>query len=402
MQNPVLNWIDSQRDPMVTRVTDWCNINSGSRNLAGLAQMSSALQSAFSQLNGELLELEIPPEIIIDPAGKSVSNPLGKCILIRKRPEASRRILLAIHMDTVYGAEHSFQQVRRIDDATIGGPGVADAKGGLCVMLLALQAFEQSDLASNLGWEVLINSDEELGSPGSAALLVELAARHQVGLVFEPAHADGSLVGERKGSGNFTAVIRGRSAHAGRDFHLGRNAMHGAAELVLLLEEMNRTSPGLTINVAKIDGGGPTNIVPDLAIVRFNVRVPARKPTAGFEADLMRAVDQVRRRDGITVDLTGAFTSPARPMDAKTISLYQQLAQCGEQIGVPVTWHASGGVSDANKLAAAGLGVIDTLGPCGGNLHSDQEFLLTNTLTQKAKLTAAFLLKFAAGEITVG
>jgi glutamate carboxypeptidase len=399
MPTTSLQWIDAQHDRMVSLVTEWCNINSGSRNIPGLAAMSVALQSAFASLGGEMREIALQPDSLIDPSGGVVASPLGKVLSIRKRTDAPVQILLSIHMDTVYGPEHVFQQVRRIDDRALNGPGVADAKGGLCVMLVALEALDQSPLAAKVGWEVLINPDEELGSPGSAVLLAECAKRNQFGLVFEPAHADGALVGERKGSGNFTVVIRGRSAHAGRDFHQGRNAIHAAAELVVALEEMNRTNPGLIVNVGKIDGGGPTNIVPDLAIVRFNVRLPVHEPAGRVEAQLNSALDRVRRRDGILADLSGGFTSPSRPMDVPTTRLYQRLADIGTEIGLSLTWHASGGVSDANKLAAAGLPVIDTLGPCGGSLHSAQEFLLTDTLTQKAKLTALFMMKLAEGTV---
>lgn len=390
---------------MVSLVIDWCNINSGSRNVAGLAAMSRALQSAFAPLGGEMCETALPPETIVDASGQSVAFPLGKAISVRKRADAPVQVFLCIHMDTVYGQDHAFQVVRRADDRTLNGPGVADAKGGLCVMLVALEALEQSEWAGKIGWEVLITPDEELGSPGSAALLAECARRNQIGLVFEPAHADGALVGERKGSGNFTVVIRGKSAHAGRDFHQGRNAIHAAAELVVALEEINRTGPkwghGVTVNVGRIDGGGPTNIVPDLAIVRFNVRVPAHQPPQRIEGELQRVLDRVRLREGIQVAMTGGFNSPPRAMDVETTRLYQQLADCGKEIGLTLTWHSSGGVSDANKLAAAGLPVIDTLGPCGGNLHSDQEFLLTETLTAKAKLTALFLMRIASGSIGV-
>jgi glutamate carboxypeptidase len=390
-----LEWIDGQQDRMVSTVINWCNINSGSRNLNGLAAMSAALQSAFAPLGGDMRELDVAPETIVDNAGRSVAIPLGKAISIRKRPNARMQVFLGIHMDTVYGLEHLFQKVRRVDEHTLNGPGVADAKGGLCVMLITLEALEQSECAAQIGWEVLINPDEELGSPGSASLLTECARRNQVGLVFEPAYADGTLVGERKGSGNFSAIIHGKSAHAGRDFHQGRNAIHAAAELVIALEELNRLHPEMTLNVGRIDGGGPTNIVPDLAIVRFNARLPAHFQRERAEAELQRVIENVRRREGIQVELSGGFTSPARPMDVVTTRLYGQLADCGKEMGLAINWHSSGGVSDANKLAAAGLPVIDTLGPCGGNLHSDQEFLLTDTLTQKAKLAAMFLLKLA-------
>ncbi len=390
-----LNWIDAQHDRMVELVTRWCNINSGSRNLSGLAVMLAELKEAFAPLNGEMAEIAVSPETVIDNTGRSVSIPLGHALRIRKRPAAATQIFLCIHMDTVYALEHSFQQVKWIDGKTLQGPGVADAKGGICVMLIALEALERSDLSANIGWEVLLTPDEELGSPGSAALLSDAAKRNQLGLIFEPAHADGTLVGERKGSGNFTFVIHGKSAHAGRDFHQGRNAIHAAARLVTALDELNRTHPGVTVNVGRIDGGGPTNIVPDLGIVRSNVRVPAHTSRERVEADIARILETANQTDGIKVEMTGSFTSPPRPMDVATMRLYERLANCGKQIGLPITWHASGGVSDANKLAAAGLPVIDTLGPCGGNLHSPEEFLLVDTLTQRANLVALFLMELA-------
>jgi glutamate carboxypeptidase len=399
MQNQELKWIDGQHDRMVALVTRWCKINSGSRNLAGLSAMLMELQGAFTSLGGEMREISVSPETVIDNSGQSVALPLGKALSIRKRRDAAIQVLLCIHMDTVYGTEHPFQTVRWTDDQTMNGPGVADAKGGIAVMLIALEAFEKCGNTGKLGWEILLTPDEELGSPGSAELLVESARRNQIGLIFEPAHSDGALVGQRKGSGNFTFTIRGKSAHAGRDFHLGRNAMHAAARLVTALDEVNRTYAGVTVNVGRIDGGGPSNIVPDLAIVRSNIRVPAHEHRQRIEAELQRIVEAVNQTDGIKVEMSGGFSSPPRPMDLATTRLYEQLAECGSRIGLPITWHASGGVSDANKLAAAGLPVIDTLGPCGGNLHSSEEFLLTDTLTSRAKLVALFLYKLALADL---
>jgi glutamate carboxypeptidase len=401
MPSPSLQWIAEQHDRMVALITDWSNQNTGSRNITGLEAFAIHLQKNFACLGGDLQKLSLPPEHTIDNTGNHAQLPLGPALSIRKRPTAPIRIFLGIHMDTVYGIDHSFQQVRRIDDRILNGPGVADAKGGLCVMLIALEALERSENAAQIGWEILINPDEELGSPGSSSLLADCAKRNHLGMVFEPGLADGTMVGERKGSGNFTAVIRGRSAHAGRDFHHGRSAIHAAAELVVALEDINHRTTGTTINVGRIDGGGPTNIVADLAIVRFNIRVPAHQNPSQIQAEMQRCIEQVLRRDGISLELTGGFSSPPRPMDLPTTRLYQKLADTGRQLGMTLAWHASGGVSDANKLAAAGLPVIDTLGPCGGNLHSPDEFLLTDTLVPRAQLSALLLMKLASGEIPI-
>jgi glutamate carboxypeptidase len=384
---------------MCRLVTDWANINSGSRNIIGLNHLSAELAQEFDVLGGETTRIALLADCIIDPQGRRIETPIADAISIRKRPNAKIRVFLCIHMDTVYGPDHPFQTAKQIDDRTLNGPGVTDAKGGLCVMLIALETLECSEFAQQIGWEVLINPDEEIGSPGSGQLLKQAAGRNQIGLLFEPALPDGALVSERKGSGNFDAIIRGRSAHAGRDFHHGRNAMHAAAAFVVTLEDLNRSMPGVTVNVGRIDGGGPTNVVPDLAIVRFNCRVPTPQLQARLEVELNRIAQEIDQRDGINVELVGGFRSPPKMLDAATLKLFEQVAECGRDLGLSLTWRPSGGASDGNKLAAAGLPVIDTLGPRGGSIHSADEFLLLDSLAERAKLSALFLMKLGSGEI---
>ena len=119
---------------------------------------------------------------------------------------------------------------------------------------------------------MIVGADEEVGSPGSAAVFERFAPGASFGLIYEPCLPNGDLVAERGGSGNFAIVVRGKSAHAGREFDRGRNAVVAASEVARQLHALNGRWPKTTINVAKIDGGGPTNVVPDLAIVQFNIR----------------------------------------------------------------------------------------------------------------------------------
>ena len=393
-----LRWIDAQREAMKRLLCDWCAINSGSRNLAGLARMREAVQREFAALGGELRALELEPEQVIDPAGNVVASPLGRAISIVKRPDAPRRVLLNIHYDTVFGPEHPFQSVTQTDEDTLVGPGVVDAKGGLVVMLTALRAFEQSGLSGSLGWEVLINPDEEIGSPGSTPLLREAARRNCVGLLFEPALPDGNLVGARKGSGNFTAIVRGRAAHAGRDFHAGRSAVVALADLITRVDAVQSSLDGATINCGKIEGGGALNIVPDLAIGRFNARATTPEQARLIESrftDL--AQDVARARDGVTIDLRGGFHAPPKLLDEPTTRLMNLILEAARELGMDLTHHPSGGASDGSKLAAAGLPVVDTLGAVGGNLHSDHEYVRISSLTERAKLTALVLMRLATG-----
>lgn len=380
-------------------VIEWAQINSGSHNLAGLSRLATRLRESFSVLGGEASLLELPSYQVVDSRGNIKSLALGKALSIRKRPHTSRCLFLGIHMDTVYGPDDPFERVEQIDQNTLRGPGVADAKGGLAVMLVALEALERSDLADRIGWEVLINPDEELGSPGSADLLAECARRNHLGLVFEPAFPDGSMVAERKGSGNFTGVIHGRAAHAGRDFAAGRNAIHAAAQLVVEAYRMNGAMPDVTLNVGKIDGGGPVNVVPDLAVVRLNARVTRAEYQQRVEEELRRIATDVANRNEVSVQMHGGFLSAPKILDEPTRGLCDRVTECARELNLSLDWRSSGGVSDGNKLAAAGLPVVDTMGPRGGNLHSPQEFVLLDSLAERAKLTGLLLLKLAAGEI---
>lgn len=397
--NAELAWIDAQDAALRDRLIQWALINSGSHHLEGLAKQCDALEEAFAPLGGAMQRRRLAPQKIVDEAGNVTQQPLGEALWIAKRPEAARQVCLCIHMDTVYGPDHPFQTVEQLSDDRLRGPGVADAKGGLLVMLTALQALERSPFAQHIGWQVLINPDEEIGSPGSDPLIRKAAQGCDVGLVFEPALPDGSLIASRKGSGNYTVVVRGRSAHAGRDFDKGRNAVTAMAELVTALSALSGARPGLTVNVANVRGGGPSNIVPDLAIVRFNVRLWQREDQAYIEDEIARLVRRCGERDGITAALHGGFTAPPKPLDDATERLLEAIGRCGSDLGMSLRWRESGGVCDGNRLAAAGLPTVDTLGVVGGAIHSSDEYVLLDSITQRAKLTALLLLRFAAGRI---
>ncbi|CAN5480386.1 hydrolase [soil metagenome] len=389
--------IDAQQSGNVELLKRWSAINSGTYHLAGLDRMLAALREAFAALNATEELIELPPAESVDFAGKIAHTKLGRAVRYIKRPDAAARVLLNIHYDTVYAADHPFQAWRSVDADTLVGPGVCDAKGGIVVMLAALRAFENSDAASELGWEVYLNPDEEIGSPGSSKFLRETAERHSIGLIFEPALPDGSIVGARKGSGNFTAIVRGRAAHAGRDFQAGKSATVALAELITRLDELNRSQGGdVTINCGRIEGGAALNVVPDLAIGRFNVRVSEVAQMQRVRSAMDSAAAEVARRDGISVQFHGDFASPPKVIDPRSQRLIDAVRQCAADVGLgDLAVRSSGGASDGNKLAGAGLAVIDTLGPVGGEIHSDREFVKLSTIAQRAKLTALLLARLA-------
>jgi glutamate carboxypeptidase len=403
---PYLSWIDSQHQRMVSLVTRWANINSGTYHLAGLHHLLTPIQLEFGSLNADSVEhLPLAPHRKIDSRGNLIEVPLGQALRFRKRVDAPRQVFLCIHMDTVYPEDSPFQQTTLLDSNKLRGPGVTDAKGGIVVMLVALECLERFLAAPDvppgllLGWEVLLNSDEEIGSPGSSRYLLEAAKRNHLGLLFEPALPDGALVSERKGSGNFTVVVRGRSAHAGRNPQDGRSAIVAAAQMILSLHDLPRQLPGLTINVGQVEGGGALNMVPDLAIVRFNLRLPPHGISSASAHEHLERLVGSFNRDGIVVELHGGITAPPKSIDSKFATLMEQIAGCGKELGLDLTFRPTGGTCDGNRLAAAGLPCVDSLGPRGDHIHSPDEFAYLDSLTERAKLTALFLMKLAAGEI---
>lgn len=384
---------------MTDRLLAWCAINSGSHNLDGLARLRAEIAAAFAELGADVEVVPSAPQSIIRPDGAASSRQLGDCLRIVKRPQAPVRVLLAGHMDTVFPADHAFQACRYIDADTLNGPGAADMKGGILAMLYALRAVEHSPLAERIGYEVILNADEEIGSPGSADLLAKAAARAQFACVYEPALADGTLAGARKGSGNFSLAVRGRSAHAGRDPHLGRNAVVAAARIVTALAALDGARPGLTVNVAKIDGGSPNNVVPDNAVLRFNARVDRAEDADWFASNVDAIIASTNAEDGFHAHLHGGFARPPKPMTPAMEAFFNAVKSIGAELGLSIRWQATGGVCDGNNIAAQGVPVVDTLGVRGGNIHSPDEFVKLDSLEERAKLSALLLLRVAAGDI---
>jgi glutamate carboxypeptidase len=275
------------------------------------------------------------------------------------------------------------------------GPGVADMKGGLAVMLAALKAIEGTRLAERIGYEVLINSDEEVGSPASAALLAQAAQGKRAALTYEPAALpDGTLAGARPGSGNFDFVVKGRSAHAGRNPEDGRNAVVAAAELALRLS-MSKT-PGLSINPAKIDGGSPNNVVPDLAILRVNLRPRTTDDQEIASRLIAKALDETAAAHEVFIEAHGGFGRPPKPLTEEAEALFNLVEQAGADLGQDIDWQPSGGVCDGNNIAACGVPVVDTMGVRGGKIHSSEEYLIVDSLPERAALSALTIARLAA------
>ena len=377
--------------PMLEQVLAWSAINSGSRNLSGLKSMAGLLADAFSALPGDVELVPPEPVEVVETNGSVAQVQHGAHLLVTVRAEAPVQLLFTGHYDTVFGVDHPFQTTRTLDDGRLNGPGTADMKGGLALMLAALKAVESTPAAIGFGYQVLIDSDEEVGSPSSAALIARCAADKAAAFTYEPALPDGTLAGARAGSGNFSIVITGRSAHAGRNPEEGRNALLAAADLALRLEKA--IGPRLSVNPARIDGGGPNNVVPDHAVLRVNFRPYAPDDATRARAHLDSAVAMVAAQREVSIHVHGGFGRPPKPLDATAERLFGLVKDCGADLGQTIAWRATGGVCDGNNIAACGVPVVDTMGARGGAIHSSDEFLIPESLPERAQLSTLAILR---------
>jgi glutamate carboxypeptidase len=381
-------------DRMLSQVQIWAGINSGTGNLKGLGATASLLTDAFGSLHGHTELVEPAPVERVLSDGSVVEIEHGRHLVATVRPDAPIQLLLTGHMDTVFAIDHPFQDQKWLSDGVLNGPGVADMKGGISVMLAALIAAETSDVFQRVGYQVMINSDEETGSASSAMLIESSAKGKLAALTYEPsALPDGTLAGARPGSGNFSIIVTGKSAHAGRNPQDGRNALLAAADLALRLKALTRE--GLTVNPAKIDGGSPNNVVPDHAVLRVNLRPASPELEIYARNEINVLIAKVQQEHDVSIHLHGSFNRPPKPVDSEAEKLFGLVKQCGADLGLNIGWKSTGGVCDGNNIAACGVPVVDTMGVRGGSIHSADEYLITESLSERAALSALTLMRIA-------
>ncbi|MGE0268138.1 MAG: hydrolase [Candidatus Omnitrophota bacterium] len=390
----ILKWLDGQKTAMVELARKWSDINTHGSNPAGISQLSKEITRSFSVFGEEVRPVELPSYEMINEKGEAESFGVVPALTLTKRPVAPKQVLFVCHMDTVHMPDGPFQTCQTMDEYTIKGPGITDAKGGIVVMLKALEAVEQCAFREKFGWKVIINTDEEIGSPSSGGMLMKEAAQFDLGLVFEPSLPNGDLVSQRKGSGNFTVVVKGKSAHAGRNPQEGRNAIEALALWITRVKDIFSNKDDFTVNVGKMHGGTAANVVADFAMAHLNVRYNSPDMQTLFDREIDKITGAVESERDVQIDIYGKFSAPPKPFDKNTEGLFGLVKECARELQFDLNWTKSGGVCDGNRLAAAALPTIDTLGVQGGNIHSNDEYVLTDSFTQRAKLTALFLSRW--------
>jgi glutamate carboxypeptidase len=302
-------------------------------------------------------------------------------VLRLHRPGTAARVLLVGHYDTVWPIG-SWPQPWRESGGRAFGPGVYDMKGGLLFLIELLRRLDAAAI-EHPTLDVIINPDEEVGSPGSRRAIEALAAASDVALVLEPTTADGVIKVARKGSGEVTLTVRGRSAHQGAEPERGVNAVVEAAHQVLRLLELDDRALGTTVGPNLITAGSASNVVPDLAVLKIDVRAW----TAAEQRRLDRGLAGLRPvLEGSTLELTGGWNRPPMEPTAASMALFERAREVGRGLGLDLRAARWGGSSDANLTAAAGTPTIDGLGPAGEGSHQLTESIFLDAVPARLAL----------------
>ncbi|PCI37651.1 MAG: hypothetical protein COB50_03520, partial [Thiotrichales bacterium] len=377
----------------------WSKINSGSSNVSGVNKMADAIcQYVKARIGCKIKTVAMLKVQDISLTGNPISKPVGDALILEKHSQTAHiKILLCGHLDTVFDKEHEFQHPTKIDEDTLQGPGVTDMKGGILVMLSALEIFEKTPLAKNIAWKVILTPDEEIGSLASRELLETSAKDYDLALVYEPSvTTDGVFAKARNGSGNFTVVVHGKSVHAGREFHKGGNAITAASQAITQLNAINYLDDKqITINIAQIQAATALNIVPDKAVFKFNVRFRNDEESLWLQQHIDEIISNINALPNISASLHGGFTRPAKPLTPNTEKLFECLKTVAKQLNLDIKLQDTGGCCDGNNLQAYGLPTIDTLGVRGANIHSNKEYIILPSLIERTKLSAVLLLYLA-------
>ena len=376
-------------------LAEWVAIPTCSGHEPGLSRFRAIMRARLQALGADISEIagEQRPAWLVQP-GQAADAAPPPALRAVARAGAGRRVLLTGHLDTVHDPFGPFQSLTRSSQTRAVGPGAIDMKGGLVIMVHALEVLAELGVAP--AWTVLINSDEETGSLHSkVAIRAEAracAAAGGFGLAMEPSLPDGSLVTERLGSASFRIECEGRAVHAGRDFANGVSAVNALAARILEAAKLVDLEQGTVVNIGPLEGGKTTNVVADRARAWGNARFRdgAREDVLkrGLLA-LATASDAPLPRTRIEYE----SNRPAKPETAAVRALAEEIRAIGESLGQKVGFGKSGGVSDGNLMQAEGLPTLDTMGPVGGNLHRTDEYIELDTLAPRAAMLAILLAR---------
>jgi len=390
----LINWVDQRHVQILADLKTHVEMNTSTDNIPGIDAYRKLMANELSALGFATETQTSAPVPVLSCAGGTMA--FADHLVARRQHKGARRILLNGHMDTVFPATDSFQTLLQEPDGTLRGPGVADMKGGNIVMLYALKALAASGKLDQSSMTVLLNSDEEIGSLGSRALVETLAREHDIGFVFEPS-ALNKMARSRKGLGQLRLKVTGREAHAGAAHSQGVSANLELAHNIIAIEKLTDYPAKVTVNTGVMSGGEKRNTVAGCA----DAYVDLRYPTLAAGNNLIEKINTITQTPFTSnaqfpslpvIESWTVLHRPAKEINSTVDALIAEVTALSVLIGEPIVGtHYSGGGTDGSIMQSVGLPTLDSMGVDGLGGHSSRERSSVQSLIARVKLAAVLL-----------
>ena len=374
--------LEARKDEIIDQIAHVVNIDSPTFPSKGTNAVSSHFAEKYRAMGADVEMIpgthETGDHLLATFQGKRATGP---------------PILLIGHCDTVFPEGTAAQRPFTMKDGIAYGPGVADMKGCLvtCQFMMEALLTEGFEEFGKIG--ILYDTDEERGNPSSRNVIERIGKDAAAALIIESGRANGSTVSSRKGSCFGRLLVSGVSAHAGVDPEKGRSAVHELAHQMVAIQKLDRE--GGTVNITGLSGGHRPHIVADEASCHVEVRAE-RQAIFDSMTDELRRITSSPHIAGTRSEFQILGGRPVMEFNAETEKLVSIAAEIAEDAGVEFMHAPSGGGSDGNYLSPLGVAVLDGLGPVGGNLHTDAEYLELESIAPRGALLGGLIERLSA------
>jgi glutamate carboxypeptidase len=371
-----------QKEEALKLLERMVNIDSGSANTEGLDKVRAMAVEELRKLGARIETFPAEPH----PGTNVVATLTG---------QGKKKILILAHIDTVFKEGTAAAKPFYIKDGRAYGPGVMDNKGGVVAGLQALKILQKIGFKDYGQITFLIDTNEEVGSVGTSALIERVAKQHDVALNLEPGRPADGLVVERKGSATALIEVTGLASHAGVAPDAGRNAAMEVAHQVLQLSKTGDAAKKTTVNFTVLAANGPTNVIPASASAKGDVRAATPEELDRVEKDLLR-ISQNKLIPDTEVRVRLIRGLPPMPRSRASDKLVAMAEGIYGEIGKKLTIESSGGAADASLVAGVGVPVLDGFGIVGGGIHTPEEYAEVESVVPRLYLLSRMLMDLSA------
>lgn len=372
--------IYGQQPEMMGLLEKLVNIDSGSYDKEGVDNVASILIDLYEALG---FTVEVFP-----------NEKLGNNYRLVHKEAVDPQIFITAHLDTVFPKGTVAERPFTIVNDRAYGPGVIDMKASHVLTYFAIKSLIEKNSDAYKNVEILLNCDEEIGSPSSRPIIEKLAKGKSYALVMEPARANGAIVSARRGIGTYELMIEGKASHSGIAPKEGISAIQELSYKIQELHALSRHDEGVSVNVGLISGGTSVNTIAPSARAEIDLRIS----TDEQGVDLNKTIIDICEKnvvEGIKLKVTGGINRPPMMKTEESTKLVDLIKSEASKIGLKIDDVFTGGGSDASFTAGMGIPTVDGLGPVGGHQHSDKEYLEIDTLPERTLLFANVIKKLS-------